>query len=163
MRAMRVLIVLAVLSCGASYSVNAQSTEGLIGRDVRVWTHVAPKPVSGLVTHSTPTFIRMTTGTMVCSESGCARSFSSPWSDIARMQVNSQSRGERILRAVLIGGGAGAILIGGMSVCKGGGRTNDEISTCFDRIVGTTAAAGLVGLAVSRPRWRDVPVPDGSR
>jgi hypothetical protein len=79
------------------------------------------------------------------------------------MQVNSQTRRDRILRATLIAGGVAGILGVGMGVCKSGGRTRGQIDTCHAKTVGFTVAAGIVGLAMSQPTWDDVPVPDGSR
>jgi hypothetical protein len=148
----------------------AQSAEALLGRDARVWAGGAVKPVSGVVTHATGSFLRLSTGARVCTPDGCRNSFSARWEEIERIQVNSQSRRERILRAVLIGGGAGAILTLGIRACQGssgridghqvvGGRTREQIDTCKVKVTGFTIAAGTIGLILSQPSWDDVPLP----
>jgi hypothetical protein len=157
---MRVASLLALTMCCLSTELYAQSAESLLGRDVRIWSTQRPMPVAGVVTHSTQTFIRLSTGSLVCDATGCARSFSTPWREVERVQVNSHTRRDRLLRAALIGGGSGAILAVGIGICSSGRRTRGQIDACRNKTIGLTISAAAIGLIVSKPSWEDVALPE---
>lgn len=153
----RTLLAVCALLLAAADAVTAQSPDNLVGRDARIWAQGAPRPVSGIITHANASYIRLSTGATVCGPAGCSKSFTSPWDDIDRIQVNRHSRGGRMLRAVAIGGGAAAIMTLGVRKC-GRGRTDGERQSCWQKVVGLTIATGGVGLLVSRPAWHDITI-----
>lgn len=155
---MRTVLALCALLLIATDPVTAQSPDSLVGRDARIWAVGAPRPVSGIITHANASYIRLSTGATVCGSAGCSKSFTSPWDDIDRIQVNRHSRGGRLLRAVAIGGGAAAIMTLGVRKCGRGRQTDGERQSCWQKVVGLTIATGGVGLLVSRPAWDDITI-----
>jgi hypothetical protein len=153
----------ALLSCliltAFADSLSAQSAEALVGRDVRVWTQRAPAPITGVITHSNDSFLRISSGRTVCTVDGCSKFVGSPWSEVDHLQVNGSSRSARVARAVTLTAGALAIVVVGTTQCTERSRSKSDLNDCWQGMVGVTAATAGVGYLVSRPSWSDVAVP----